>query len=138
MIAISATGSGRCHGFSLIELLVVLLILVLLTGLMPLAIERMVPARRIAAVCQDLESRLRDLQSLALASGRETVLTPDTLHLPADITLRLLDNVSGRSLTDLTFFTDGSSTGGRFEVAYGARHRTIIVSRILGRVREEP
>src|SRR3954447_19803089 len=56
MIVMSATGSGRCHGFSLIELLVVLLIMVLLTGLLPLAIERMVPARRVAAVCQDLES----------------------------------------------------------------------------------
>jgi general secretion pathway protein H len=138
MIVMSATGSGRCHGFSLIELLVVLLIMVLLTGLLPLAIERMVPARRVAAVCQDLESRLRDLQSLALATGTQAMLVPNSLPLPSGVTLELRDNVSGRSLTDLTYFADGSSTGGRFEIAYGERRRTVIVSRLLGRVREEP
>jgi type II secretion system protein H len=159
MIATSETGS-RCakvrggnpsEGFSLIELLVVLTLMVILSSLFPVALEHMIPARRLAAVSQQLASTLRDLQSVALATGQNTSLFPDGPHyvvrdgsgaekvveLPAHMTLRLQDDASGRALTNLTFFSDGSSTGGRFEFQYEDKRRSVVVTRLMGRVHDE-
>ncbi len=160
MIATSATGSvavrstsnrDSAKGFSLIELLVVLTIMVLLAGLFPLALEHMIPARKLATVSEQLASTLRELQSRALATGRSTSLTPGTssyttrdgngaervVDLPADMSLRLKEDSSGRTLTDLTFYPDGSSSGGRFEIQYETRHREILVTHLMGRVRDD-
>ncbi len=153
MIATLATGSDvrQSRGFSLVELLVVVTIMVLLAGLFPLALEHMIPARKLAATSAQLAASLRELQSLALASGRTTSLLPTqngyvtrdgngterVVDLPADTTLRLQDDSTGRGLTDLTFFPDGSSSGGRFDVQCENKRRSVLVSRLMGKVRED-
>ena len=58
------------------SLLVVLTIMVALAGMMPLALEHRVPARKLAAASQQLALALRDLQSVALATGKTTHLFP--------------------------------------------------------------
>lgn len=140
----------RSQGFSLVELLVVVTIMVMLASIFPLALEHMVPARKLAAVTQKLVGTLRDLQSMALATGRSVSLivaneryaTRDgngvekTVDLPANMTLQLRDDVSGRALPDLTFFPDGSSTGGRFEMRYEDKVRSVVVTCLMGRVRD--
>jgi general secretion pathway protein H len=162
MIAISETGSGcrscararrvrHSGGFSLIELLVVLTIMVALASLLPLALEHMVPGRKLAAASQQLASTLRDLQSVALATGKTTSLFPEgdryatrgaggtekVIELPARVTVRLQDDLSGRVLTELTFYPDGSSSGGRFEVQFEDKRHSVLVTRLVGRVRED-
>lgn len=159
MIATLATGSGqslgtsyvaRPRGFTLIELLVVLTIMVILSSLFPLALEHMIPARKLAAASQQLAMTLRTLQSIAMATGKTVSLVPGgnsyairdgngaekLIELPANVSLRLEDDVGGRALADLTLFPDGSSTGGRFDLQYEDRHRSVVVTHLMGRVRD--
>jgi general secretion pathway protein H len=152
MTAMSATGSASWHrrstvspsqaGFSLVELLVVLVIMTLLAAIFPLGLQQMLPGRRLNAAKETLIANLRDLQSSAIASGTRAELFVEktgyrlrtgptgkelSVGLPAGIEMSLA--------TDrIEFFEDGSSTGGRIELRDDKRASGLNVSRITGRI----
>jgi prepilin-type N-terminal cleavage/methylation domain-containing protein len=143
---ISAT--GRASGFTLLEMLVVLSILVLVTSLFPWAWNRMVPARRVAVTTERISAAVRDAQVKSAwigvpvrprvkdhALAASSVSGPAELTaLPASIQVRLNDPL-GRELDELVVFPDGSARAGQFEIEDQlGHHYSVSVSGLTGRV----
>lgn len=141
----SATGRG---GFTLIELLVVLTILVLIASLFPLAMNRILPARRVDAAARTMWSALRHAQSLSTVIGREVTVTVQgrrvevpsaqrSWNLPVAATAP--DVAPGAdSRMHVAFFPDGTSGGATMEIRAGKRMRTVTVSALTGRIVVSP
>jgi general secretion pathway protein H len=139
---------SRFHGFTLLELMVVIAIMAALTALFPLALNRFLPARRVDAAARELIADIRLAQSRAAASGKPQSIEP-TAHgyrIPTvaarewrastQVALQSLDGAAG--MPALRVFADGSSTGGRFTIRDGERVRTVSVSELTGRLRIDP
>ena len=156
----SASTNSHCHegfllqpratGLTLIELLVVIAILAMIAGLFPLAMQRMIPGRRLVAAAQTLVIHLRDLQSQASFSGRSLNLTVDAsgyflqraagdkavhVEVPRSIELILKEDERAQPTHTLTMRADGSSNGGVFEMHLDQRVAKITVSPLTGHVR---
>jgi general secretion pathway protein H len=135
----SVTGNS---GFTLLELLVVLGILVLITGAWPLATDRLFPTQQLRNESHRLLSTIRTVRTLARASGEIQFLEilPSTVEyrgagevhqLPKDMRLK----IRGTDLTHearLEFYPDGSSNGGTLDLALANRTQIIAVSGLTG------
>jgi general secretion pathway protein H len=153
MLGISAIGKRTKRGFTLLELLIVISIMVLLASAFPVALDRTLPGRRVASTVQKvvvaiddaraksaacscavrLELRDRDL-SLSAAVPNQTLLSPNPISIPRSTRVSLID-MDGRSTHTLEIFPDGSTSGGRFEIVDGRQRNAITVGEITGRVR---
>ena len=143
----------RTAGMTLLELLVVMALLAMLAGLFPLALQRMVPARRLTTVARTLVVDLRDLQSRAALAGVPLKLTVDSegyglqqvardssthVRLPPDVRMTLKESSHTQPITTLIMYPDGSSSGGEFELRIEQRLAKIDVSSLTGRVHVAP
>jgi len=141
--------AGRDSGFTLIEMLIGLtLVALLLTISVPLISGDSEDARAQTAA-RVLAADLRWLRQEAIARGRETALLVDLAAkryrreadgieraLPSGFSLSfasLGDREVGEA-TRIRFRADGTSTGGRVEMARGARRYAVEVSWPLGRI----
>lgn len=157
MIVISVIGDASSPlkrafwlaGFSLVELLVVVAILTCMALAFPVALDRMLPGRRISATAEKLIINLRELQSRAVVAGRAAriqlsaggyvVETPGSqrpaeMTLPHGMSLQLTSAADERAITQIVFFPDGSSTGGTLQLKEGGRRLTVRVSVITARI----
>ncbi len=121
------------HGFTLLEILIVLVIGVLLVALAPPLLSGMSGATELRGAARQLAAGLRNARNEAVARQREAVLTldlerrrfgvtgdPREIALPAGVALKLhtaqselLDGATG----SIRFFPDGGSTGGSITVS---------------------
>lgn len=121
------------HGFTLLELLVVLVIAVLLVAVVPPLISGMSGATELRSAARQLAAGLRFARNEAVTRQREAILTldlskhrfavsgdPREIALPESLSLHLytaqselLDQATG----NIRFFPDGSSTGGAVTVS---------------------
>ncbi|MGZ8185593.1 MAG: GspH/FimT family pseudopilin [Methylobacter sp.] len=124
---------ARClnknQGFTLIELIIVLFIVVLGFSAIGINLSSGNDAMEIKAVARDIVSALRYARGQALVSHEETTLTLDleensysvsnrdkayTIPQTIDVTLiTAQDELTGNGRGSIRFFADGSSTGGR-------------------------
>lgn len=120
------------QGFTLLELLVVLVIAVLLVALTPPLLSGMSAAAELRGAARQLAAGLRFARNEAVTRQREAILTldlaqrrfavsgdPREIALPESVALHLytaqselLDQATG----SIRFFPDGSSTGGAITV----------------------
>lgn len=150
--AISATGEQLTRGFTLIEMLVVLVILVGFTAAFPLAWERLSPQRQVQLYARSLLSDLQRLRAKAMSGNGVSeldinatvhgyLLAPEGLlrTLPAAIDIRIVSSASSSSGQDqaIRFFPDGSSNGGEIFIERAGRNVRLVVSQLSGRVSEE-
>ena len=125
MPVISATGN---RGFTLLELLVVLAIMVLLAGAWPFAAPRLFPAQQLRNEGQRLVAALRSARMTARVNGdstnrgvagnrrQGTSRARSSHQLPTGVIAHIRsDDVSMKSL-GVMFFPDGSSTGGMIDL----------------------
>lgn len=135
-------------GFTLIEMLVVLVIL----GLTVALIVSRGPARStgfdMRATAGDIAQQLRLARSEAIATDRLTRFTLDTADrryetngvagplLPPEVAVAITTVTGGkpRPLDAITFTPDGSSSGGRVVLVAGQNTVAIIVDWLTGRV----
>jgi general secretion pathway protein H len=143
----SATGS-RAAGFTLVELLVVLAILVGLSAAFPLAWQRLSPQRQLNVEGRLLQSELTLLRARAMEGGTTASMTisgsahayrlggEDRDHtLPDAVNLRYAATASaGDERPQLRFYSDGSSTGGQLELERDGQRVSLVVSPYTGRV----
>jgi general secretion pathway protein H len=140
----------RIAGFTILEVLVVLVI-----GVVAYVMILGVPMRGasiydLKSAARTLASGLRQAQTTAIATRRDTLLTldmeakefvvpgvADARRLPQSIDLKLYtaqSEVTSEKRGSIRFYPDGSSTGGRITVSAGERKFLVDVDWLTGRV----
>ena len=127
------------RGFTLIELVVVLAILVGLAAAFPMAMERLQPDRQLRVYAQKIATDLREQRAQAMAHNRTATIAAQanshtytlepgtgTRSLPDALSIALYPAaVSSTAVPELAFFADGSSSGGFVQLSRD-RHRARI------------
>jgi len=140
----------RERGFTLLEMMVVLVIAAIAYAVLLSAPLGKASAADLKAAARTLASGLRQAQTTAMATRKDAVLTIDvesreyvtTLDttprkLPENLDLKLYaaqSEVSSERRGSIRFYPDGSSTGGRITVAAGERKYLVDVDWLTGRV----
>lgn len=143
-------GRRRGAGFTLIEIVVVLMLAGLVLTVAAVTLTRGLGSAKIRAAGQDLVAALRytrtqaivtrEQQTLELDVDRRSYLAPrrEEVQLPKDMELRLLtaaEEQTGASTGRIRFWPDGSSTGGRIKLVYGQRAWDVEIAWLTGEVR---
>ncbi|MFI3185494.1 MAG: GspH/FimT family protein [Methylococcaceae bacterium] len=121
--------NSRQHGFTLLELTVVLFVVVLGFSVIGLNLSSGSDSTEIKAAARDIVSALRYARGQALMTHHETTLALDlgensytvsgrdkVYKLPGTIDVTVVtaqDELTGDGTASIRFFADGSSTGGR-------------------------
>jgi prepilin-type N-terminal cleavage/methylation domain-containing protein len=116
---VACARQDSAEGFTLVELLVVLLLMSLATGAMAFAFRGSGPEPRAAAL--KLAAELRQLHDDAVARRAVTALAPKDIAKLGAPRLRVSFRPGGPTLFGagadrLLFFPDGSSSGGTFRL----------------------
>ena len=138
-------------GFTLVELLVVLLIISVLMVAAPIAFDRVLPGLQVRSDAQDVATMLRKARSQAIQSTREVTVTVDveerTYRLAGEAGMQRLSEgvvvsletavseVLGPNAGRIRFFPDGTSTGGLVNLKRRGQTYVISVDWWYGRVR---
>jgi general secretion pathway protein H len=142
MHATSATGSA---GFTLLELLVVLAIMVLIAAAWPLASANVFAAQHIRNESQVLAGALRVAQMTARITGQPQELrvyeegrmyriSSDTHELQGGLTLSIRGQSAEAARRSFVVFPDGSSSGETLAISFHERVATLRVLPATGRV----
>lgn len=125
----------RCKGFTLLELVVVLFVVVLGFSVIGLNLSSGSDSTKIKAAARDIVSALRYARGQALMTHQETTVTLNLgdnsymvsgrdkrYQIPGDIDITVVTaqtELSGEGTASIRFFADGSSTGGRVTLERG-------------------
>lgn len=142
---------GLQCGFTLIEVLVTLLLATLIIATVPPMLTGSISSTETRAAARQLAAGLRHARGQAIATHRETALMLDLeqrrfrttsgrhdVRLAPDLNLTLTtadSEVAGTDKGNIRFFPDGSSTGGRIEVADERRRYILDVDWLTGRIK---
>jgi general secretion pathway protein H len=141
------------NGFSLLELLVVLFILLLGTAAIGIKIGSGNDATEHQSVARDLVSALRFAKGQALISHEETTVNLDlnentytvsdrdkVFTIPETIAVTVVtaqDEIEGKGLANFRFFPDGSSSGGRIKLERNSATWQIDINWLTGQIELE-
>ncbi len=127
--------TGRQRAFTLLELLVVMAIVAMAAAAVPLALDRLLPARRVAVAADRLRAAVREAQTSSLLSGRPITLDLAQISLPRSVHVSLQG--AGPPTGTLIVFPDGSAQNARLAVAEGEHLSVVRVSALTGHVSVE-
>ncbi len=136
-------------GFTLLELVIVLFIVVLAVGAISINIANGNPASQIKAAARDMASALRYARGQALISRRPVWVSINlidnsyrvsdrekkfTLPESMRLTLTLAENTVKNKEGRVVFYPDSSSSGGRIELEQGGFYQRIDINWLNGNV----
>lgn len=145
-------GSDPGHhfrGVTLIELLVVLVLMSALLALVPPLFDRGLSSTEINAAAREMMAAMRYARSTAVSRRQPIAFTLDLeqhhfhvdgrrpVTLPRALQLELVtaeSELQGRGAGSITFFADGSATGGSLTLVAEARQIRLDVDWLSGRV----
>jgi general secretion pathway protein H len=143
-------GRRRPAGFTLIEVVMVLMLAGLVVTVAAVSLTRGLGSAKVRAAGQDLVAALRYTRAQAIVTRKQQALEldvekrsyvaprKDEVQLPEDMELRLLtaaEEQTGATTGRIRFWPDGSSTGGRIKLVYGERAWDVEVAWLTGEVR---
>lgn len=139
----------HAHGFTLIELMLVIMLIAASYVLVPRYLFSGVSGADLKASSRDIAAGLRMARAEAVNTRRDTSLMLDldkrsfsvgsgrVRQLPEALELKLVtaqSEVVNEKQAAIRFFPDGSSTGGRVTVASGQRKYEVDIDWLTGRV----
>ncbi|MGZ5030513.1 MAG: GspH/FimT family pseudopilin [Methylobacter sp.] len=143
----------RCKGFTLLELVVVLFVVVLGFSVIGLNLSSGSDTTEIKAAARDIVSALRYARGQALMTHRETTVTLDLesnsytvsgrdklYQIPKGIDVTVVTaqtELTGEGSASIRFFPDGSSTGGRVTLERGQTVWKIDINWLTGQIEPE-
>lgn len=145
-----SSGSVASRGFTLFEVLLVLLLLAVVYGLAGPMLTEGTPGLEARSATRQLAAGLRKARSIAASEHREALLVldvkertfsvtsdPKIYQLPKNLEYSLFtaesEIVRGEKAA-IRFYPDGSSTGGRVTVTVGSDRNMVDVDWLTGRV----
>ncbi len=140
----------RSGGFTILELLVVLVIAAIMVAVTPPLISSAIPGVELKSAARKVAAALRMARSQAISSRLETTFSIDveerlfsvsgskrTHSLPDDIKISLLtveSETSGEDAGAIRFFPQGGATGGRVTLSQDKREYAVDVDWLTGRI----
>ena len=137
-------------GFTIIELLVVMVIMALAYTLASPMISSGVSGAELKASARQIAAGLRKARSDAISRRQESVLTLDlatrqfqlsgdqrVYRLPSSVAVKVFTAQSelvGGTAGSIRFFPDGGSTGGRISLSANARNYDVDINWLTGQV----
>ncbi len=141
------------HGFTLLELIVVLVVVVLGFSVIGLNLSSGSDSTEIKAAARDMASALRYARGQALMTREETTVAVDLssknytvsgkskrYKIPETIDITVVTaqtELSGEGTANIRFFADGSSTGGRVTLERGNVSWQIDINWLTGQIELE-
>lgn len=140
------------RGFSLVELVAVLMLIAIVAGTAALSISGSLAGAKTRAAVRDLTAALRQTRGLAIVKGEERSLEIDVeartyqvpgkspVQLPEELQMKLLTAATeqtGDSKGMIRFFPDGSSSGGRVTLTRDRHEWRVEIAWLTGEVRIE-
>ncbi len=142
-------GMPRNEGFTLIEMMLVLVILGMVYALAPPLFHKAFPALKLKAVTRDLVQEIRYVQQSAITTGQSTAMrfelsddryqsaqinTGALRQLPEGIHFFRPPGAPSQQTLELHFYPDGSASGGEIRIEAGARGYTVQVDWLTSQV----
>jgi general secretion pathway protein H len=141
---------ARSNGFTLLELMIVLVVAGLMLAVVPPILSRGVSASTLNAAASEIAAAMRAARAQAISHQRETLLTMDVAKRQYRISNKRkteainraikvkLDTVKSEQLSDnvgrFRFFPDGSATGGQVTLSGGKKKAVVDLNWLTGRV----
>ena len=143
----------RCKGFTLLELVVVLFVVVLGFSVIGLNLSSGSDTTEIKAAARDIVSALRYARGQALMTHQETTVALDLAsnsytvsgrdklyQIPEGVEVTVVTaqtELTGEGAANIRFFPDGSSTGGRVTLERGQTVWKIDINWLTGQIELE-
>jgi len=144
---------SRQHGFTLLELTVVLFVVVLGFSVIGLNLSSGSDSTELKAAARDIVSALRYARGQALMTHQETTIALDLgdnsyrvsgrdkrYRIPETIDVTVVTaqtELTGKGTANIRFFADGSSTGGRITLERGQTSWQIDINWLTGQAELE-
>ncbi len=116
-------------GYTLLELLMVLAIMALLIAAVPGMALPVVNAVRFSGQVEGVTSRLATAHEAAIETGQVVTLTAADFSSGATVTI-LPPETAG-----ITFYPDGSATGGPLRITFAGRVQTLTINSVTGNIK---
>jgi len=142
----------KSGGFTLIEIMVVMVIIALIMGLVATSMSRSISAAEARAASRQLVASLRYTRARAIIDKSEQVFLVDTenrsyqapgrdkVELPEGVDLTITTATTelvSDALSGIRFFPDGGSTGGHIELTVNKREYRVNVAWLTGEAQLE-
>lgn len=146
----SLTEHPHHSGFTLLELIMVILLISLFLGLSVVAFSRFLPSSKFDAMTRDMTASIRQARVLAQLSGGTTSFAIDidgrsyqvdgktARQIPSDVAVKITDPVAGeivRGSHHVVFTSLGTSQGGTITLSHGRKVNHIHIDPLMGSVR---
>ena len=143
---------GQVRGFTLVELMVVMVIIALIMGLVGTSMSRSISSAEARAASRKLVASLRYTRARAIIDKKEQVFQVDTdnrsyqapgrkqINLPEGVDLTITTartEVTSEAISGIRFFPDGGSTGGHIELTVNKREYRVNVAWLTGETKLE-
>ncbi|MGY6588981.1 MAG: GspH/FimT family protein [Wenzhouxiangella sp.] len=140
---------ARQAGFSLVELIVVLVLIALLMMMVGLSITRSVASAEMRNAAREITAGLRHTRGQAVIQRQQQVFTVDAqsrtwqaagrppVQLPEGLEVTLntaRSELTGEAAGGIRFFPDGGSTGGSVSLIAGQREWHVTVGWLTGEI----
>lgn len=138
---------ARQRGFTLLEMLVVIVLISVAAGLVGFGLQQGLRAAKERQVVGQMVEALRSTRARAIVSGatQSTLFDLNTLsfqapdrppkHWPAELQVTL--HTAEQAGSAIEFYPDGSSTGGHLLLAHGTRRWRIDIGWLTGSVQSK-